>query len=180
MIYTERGVYSEDPTEILVSDVLPEGQPDPTLIAAKGIDTLLAQLWRLEEEQKDVLAVRIEGKVDKMDWAFCRLKYLCGLLGTDMDKIGVECFTSEGGRNSICPKADLKFTKNRRFEDNYKECADRFCWANPPFETDEMVKYIKLMLRMVKLHEKTVFLVVIPQYIAEDERMEGLAELREI
>lgn len=102
MAYSDKGVFSIDPTEISVSDILKEGEPDPTLIAAKGVDFLLSQLWRLEENEKDVLAVEIKGGLDRTDWAFCRLRYLCGMLKTNMDGIGVECFTSIDGKNSIC------------------------------------------------------------------------------
>lgn len=65
---------------MLVSNVLLEGEPDPTLLAAKGVDFLLVQLWRLEEEAKDVIVMVAGEELDRTDWAYSKVEQVCGVL----------------------------------------------------------------------------------------------------
>lgn len=92
----------------------------------------------------------------------------------------MECFTSVDGKNSICPSATTKFNKNCKFEDNYRKCHNRFCWANPPFVIEDMKRYVKIMWSLVRVVKGTVFLVVVPQFIADDKEMQELLGKAEI
>lgn len=43
--------------------------------------------------------------VDKDDWAFCDLDFLCAFLGWNVDSFSTECYASLGGINCVCPNA---------------------------------------------------------------------------